>query len=138
MNFIWFGDIHGPIPCKFIGSGAMGVTKLYKFTRFGDSYGPKPYKFIGFGDSYCPKPYKFTGFGDSYGPKPYKFIGFGDSYGTKLILLPGKNRNRPSGRPKAGWRADVGVFPVAVRPKSGPGGRFWGLEALLRNIILLV
>jgi hypothetical protein len=30
--------------------------------------------------------------------------------------LPGKNRNRPSGRPKAGRRGDFGVFPVAVRP----------------------
>ena len=39
-------------------------------------------------------------------------------------LLPGKHRNRPSGRPKAGWRADVGAFPVAVRPKSGPEGLF--------------
>ena len=42
-------------------------------------------------------------------------------------LPPGKLRNRPSGRPSAGRRADFGVFPVAVRPKSGP-------EALLRNI----
>ncbi len=39
-------------------------------------------------------------------------------------LLPGNHRNGPSGRPKAGDRADVGVFPVAVRPKSGPEGRF--------------
>jgi hypothetical protein len=35
-------------------------------------------------------------------------------------LLPGKHRNRASGRPKAGWRADFGAFPVAVWPKSGP------------------
>ncbi len=35
-------------------------------------------------------------------------------------LLPGKHRNRPSGRPKASKRADFGSFPVAVRPKSGP------------------
>ncbi len=38
-------------------------------------------------------------------------------------LLPGKNRNRPSGRPKAGRRADFGSLPVAVRAKSGPEGR---------------
>ncbi len=30
-------------------------------------------------------------------------------------LLPGNNRNRPAGRPKAGWRAYFGAFPVAVR-----------------------
>ncbi len=39
-------------------------------------------------------------------------------------LLPGKHRNRPSGRPKAVRRADVGAFPVAVRPKSGPEDGF--------------
>jgi hypothetical protein len=35
-------------------------------------------------------------------------------------LLPGKHRNRPSGHPKAGRKADFDAFPVAVRPKSGP------------------
>ncbi len=39
-------------------------------------------------------------------------------------LLEGKHRNRPCGRPSANRRADFGVFPVAVRPKSGPEGRF--------------
>ena len=39
-------------------------------------------------------------------------------------LLPGRHRNRPSGRPSAGRRADLGGFAVAVRPKSGPEGRF--------------
>ncbi len=39
-------------------------------------------------------------------------------------LLHGKHRNRPSGRPSAGRRADFGAFPVAVRPKSGPEVRF--------------
>ncbi len=39
-------------------------------------------------------------------------------------LLTGKHRNRPSGRPKAGRRAYFGAIPVAVRPKSGPEGRF--------------
>ncbi len=38
-------------------------------------------------------------------------------------LLPGMNRNRPSGLPKAGRRADFGAFPVAVRPKSGRTAR---------------
>ena len=28
------------------------------------------------------------------------------------------------GRPSAGRRADFGAFPVAVRPQSGPEGRF--------------
>ncbi len=39
-------------------------------------------------------------------------------------LRPGNHRNRPSGRPKAGRRTDFGSFPVAVRLKSGPEGRF--------------
>ncbi len=39
-------------------------------------------------------------------------------------LLTGKDRNRPSGRPKAGRRADVDALPEAVWPKSGPEGRF--------------
>ncbi len=39
-------------------------------------------------------------------------------------LLLGKQRHRPSGRPKAGWRADFGSFLIAVRPKSGPEVRF--------------
>jgi hypothetical protein len=34
--------------------------------------------------------------------------------------LPGKYRNRPSDRPKAGRMADLGAFAVAVQPKSGP------------------
>ena len=39
-------------------------------------------------------------------------------------LLPGRHPNRPPGRPKVGRRADFGAFSVAVRAKSGPGGRF--------------
>ncbi len=31
-------------------------------------------------------------------------------------LLLGKRRNRPSGRPSAGRRADFVAFPVAVQP----------------------
>ncbi len=50
---------------------------------------------------------------------------FGSAGGPILAgLLPGTYRNRPSGRPKAGRRADFNAFPVAVRPKSGPEGRF--------------
>ncbi len=37
-------------------------------------------------------------------------------------LLPGKNRNLPSGRPSAGRRSDLGAFPEAGRPTSGPEG----------------
>ncbi len=36
----------GPLP----GSGAMDVTKPYKFIGFGAMDVTKPYKFIGFGD----------------------------------------------------------------------------------------
>ncbi len=39
-------------------------------------------------------------------------------------LLPGKHRHPPSGRPKAGRRADFCISPVAVRPKNGPEARF--------------
>ena len=38
-------------------------------------------------------------------------------------LPPERHQNRPSGRPKAGRRADFYVFPVAVRPKCIPEGR---------------
>ncbi len=54
---------------RFIGFGAIDVTKPYKFIGFGDIHGPKPYEFIGFGDIQGPKPYKSTGFG---GPLPGK------------------------------------------------------------------
>ena len=36
VNFIWFGDIHGPTP--------------YKFIRFGNIHVPKPDRFIWFGE----------------------------------------------------------------------------------------
>jgi hypothetical protein len=39
-------------------------------------------------------------------------------------MLPGMHRHRSSDRPSACRRADFGAFPVAVRPKSGPEGRF--------------
>jgi hypothetical protein len=48
-------------------------------------------------------------------------------------LLPGKHQDRPSGRPKTGRMADLGAFPAAVRPKSGPGSPISGPDALLRN-----
>ena len=50
-------------------------------------------------------------------------------------LLAGRHRSRPSSRPKAGRRADFGSFPVAVRPKSSPEGRFPAREhyRCLRN-----
>ena len=43
------------------------------------------------------------------------------------IGLPGRifaGLLQPSGRPKAGRRADFGALPVAVRPKSSPEARF--------------
>ncbi len=53
-------------------------------------------------------------------------------------LLPGKHRNRSSGPPKTGRVADFGSFPVAVRPKSGPEGRFtiWKHYCVTYNIFV--
>ncbi len=39
-------------------------------------------------------------------------------------ILNGKASTRPSGRPKAGRRADFDIFPVRIRPASGPEARF--------------
>ncbi len=50
---------------------------------------------------------KKSGFGAGFRPEPSR----------------GENRNRPSGRPKAGLRTDVDVFPVRIRPKTGPEAR---------------
>jgi hypothetical protein len=36
----------------------------------------------------------------------------------------GEHRNQVSGRPKAGWRTHFDVFPIRIRPKSGPEARF--------------
>ncbi len=36
-------------PCKFIGFGAIDITKPYKFIGFGAIAITNPYKFIGFG-----------------------------------------------------------------------------------------
>ncbi len=56
----------------------------------------------------------------------------------RLILIPGfwpgagnrrfRGLNGPLLSPKAGRRADFGAFPAAVRPKSGPEGRFPALK----------
>ena len=43
---------------KFIGFGAMDVTKPCKFMGFGAMDVTKPYKFIGFGDMDVTKPYE--------------------------------------------------------------------------------
>ncbi len=57
------GDKKGPKPYKFIGFGALYVTRPYKFIGFGALYVTRPYKFIGFGALDVTKPYKFIGFG---------------------------------------------------------------------------
>ena len=57
-------------------------------------------------------------------------------------LLPGKHRNRPSGRPKAGRRADFVLspegrfrcFPGSSPAKIRTGRPISGPEALLRSI----
>ena len=66
------------------------------------------------------------------GPKPYYSMLRNSASGPEIGLpgrilaglLPGKNRNRLSGRPKAGRRADFGGFLVAVQQNSGPEVRF--------------
>jgi hypothetical protein len=68
-------------PCKFIGFGAMDVTKPYIYIYiYRDRHRPvaggralaKPYKSIGFGDMDVTKPYEFIGFGAMDVTKPYK------------------------------------------------------------------
>ncbi len=39
-------------------------------------------------------------------------------------FLSGKLPNRPSGRPKAGRRADFEAFPIRIRPECVPEARF--------------
>ncbi len=51
------------IPFKFIGSGAMCVSKPYKFIGPGAADVTKPYTFLGFGATDVTKPRKFIGFG---------------------------------------------------------------------------
>jgi hypothetical protein len=40
------------------------------------------------------------------------------------LLVPGQNRNRPSGRPSAGRRPNFGAFPVAVLPNFDTEAQF--------------
>jgi hypothetical protein len=51
--------------------------------------GPKPYKFIGFGAVDVTKPCEFIWFGDSHGPKPCKFIGSRVYPGPGFTWVPG-------------------------------------------------
>ncbi len=48
-RFIGFGAIAITKPCKFIGFGAIAITKPYNFVGCGAIAINKPYKFIGFG-----------------------------------------------------------------------------------------
>ncbi len=51
-----------------------------------------------------------------------------DSNGENIKIGP--SADRPSGRPKAGRRADFEIFLIRIRP----GSRISGPEAVLRNI----
>ncbi len=57
-----------PDPYKFIGFGAIDVTKPYKLRGFGAIDVTKLYKFIGFGAIDVTRPYKFIGFGAGIPP----------------------------------------------------------------------
>ena len=81
------------------------------------------------------------------GPGGFDFRVLFDQLGPRdpstlcYAMLPGKHRHRPAARPKAGRRADLGSFLVAVRSKSGPeadleyidGGRLAPPVALSRG-----
>ena len=89
INYMWFGDTHGPKPYKFIGLVTYMAPNLIN-SMVGDINGPKPYKLKWFGDIHGPKLYKFQmvwwhpwpqtsyihRFGDIHDPKPYKFNGW--------------------------------------------------------------
>ncbi len=75
-KFMGFGAMEVTKPYKLIGFRAIEVTKPYKLIGFGAMDVANPYKFIGFGAMDDTKPYKFIGFGDIHGPKPHEFIGF--------------------------------------------------------------
>jgi hypothetical protein len=83
------GGAAAPEPYKFIGFGAMDVTKSYKFIGFGAMDVTKSCKFIGFGAVDVTKPYKFIGFGAVDVTKPYKFRGSGG--GPRPPDLPPEN-----------------------------------------------
>jgi hypothetical protein len=83
-EFIWFGDIHGPKPYKFIGlrwafvsqtpvaQPRPGMPTSLAFILVGRSgLGPRT---SGTASMYT-KPYEFIGFGAMAGTKPYEFIG---------------------------------------------------------------
>ncbi len=73
------------------------------------------------------RPYEFIGFGAVDVTRPYEFIGFGAVDVTRPYEAP-TSALRPAGfwpdcyreSTHIGRRADFGVFPVAVQPKSGP------------------
>jgi hypothetical protein len=141
-------------PYEFIGFGAMDVTKPYKFIGFGAMDVTKPYKFIGRLLDYINMIVPAVGIALEPGivsyrasfsrvsasilPCPAHIFAYPDKIGLpgRILarLLPGRYRNRRSGRPKAGRRAEFGVFQVPVRPNSCPEGPISGPEALLRCI----
>jgi hypothetical protein len=99
----------------------------------------KPYKFIGFGAMDVTKPYKLI-YVLSVTLKHVYFvlcnIASGPTIGLPGLildgLLPGKNRNRPSGRPWPEGR--FWCFPGSNPSKMRPGRPISGPEPLLRNI----
>ncbi len=122
MNFIglgalavtkpWAGAVDVTKPYKFVGFAPLDVTKQYKFARFGSCM--YAWAFLGKELQTCYSILRNIASGPEIGLPGRILAG----------LLPGRHQNRPSGRPMAGRRADFGSFPVAVRPKSGPEGRF--------------
>ena len=93
-----FAGIRGDIkPYKFIGFGAMDVTKPYKFYRVWGHVCHQTYTFIGFGAMDVTKPYQFIVFVAMCVTKPYKFTGFGAMDVTtpyKFIGGPRMSSNR--------------------------------------------
>ncbi len=68
-----------------------------------------PYKFMGFGAMDVTKPYKFIGFGAMDVTKPYKFIGFGAMDGVSPQAFDNE-QSRPAqwfGRPYASVKGGV-------------------------------
>ena len=67
---------------KFMGFGAMDVTKPYKFTGFGAMDVTKPYKFIGCGTNVGPGPGRTPDRFGSYVQNPI------NSYGLVTSMAP--------------------------------------------------
>ncbi len=65
-----------PGPYKFMGFGAMDVTKPYNFTGFGAMDVTKPYEFIRFGAMDVTKAFRFMGFVAMDVTKAFRFMGF--------------------------------------------------------------